>query len=347
MSFKYIRKIPTVEEILAEMSIPEELREVKAQRDQEIKDIFTGESSRFLLIIGPCSADNEQAVMEYTHRLSKLNERVKDQLMLVPRIYTNKPRTTGEGYKGMAHQPNPQEDPNIVEGLKAIRRMHIRVLQDTFLTAADEMLYPENYPYLEDLLSYVAIGARSVENQLHRLTVSGLDIPTGMKNPTSGDLNVLLNSIQAAQAPHTFVYNGWEVNTPGNPLSHAILRGAFNQFGQNIPNFHYEDLKDLSEKYIAKGFSNPAIIVDVSHANSAKKFEEQPRVAMEVLQSMERDVDIRKMVKGLMIESYLVEGNQPVDGGTYGKSITDPCLGWEDSEQLVLKIADFIANLPK
>ena len=345
MSFEYIRKIPTVEEILAEMPVPEEVHEIKAQRDQELKDIFTGKSNKFLLIIGPCSADNEQAVLEYVHRLGKLNQKVAQHLVLVPRIYTNKPRTTGEGYKGMAHQPNPQEEPNIVEGLKAIRRMHIRVLRETGLTAADEMLYPGNYPYLEDLLSYVAIGARSVENQQHRLTVSGLDIPTGMKNPTSGDLGVLLNSIQAAQAPHTFIYNGWEVNTPGNPLAHAILRGSLNQFGQNIPNFHYEDVKGLMDKYLERGFANPAIIVDVSHSNSAKKYEEQPRVAMEVLQSMERDAAIRKIVKGLMIESYLVEGNQGVNGGVYGKSITDPCLGWEESEKLVLKIADFIANL--
>jgi len=345
MSFKYIQKIPSVEEILTEMPLKSELKQIKSKRDQEAIDILTGKSQKFMLIIGPCSADNEDAVCEYVARLAKLNDKVKDHLMLIPRIYTNKPRTTGVGYKGMAHQPNPKEEPNIVEGLKAIRRMHIRVLQETHLTAADEMLYPGNYPYLEDLLTYVAIGARSVENQQHRLTVSGLDIPIGMKNPTSGDLNVLLNSIQAAQAAHSFIYKGWEVKTPGNPYAHSILRGAFNQFGQNIPNFHYEDLNRMTEMYLKKGFANPAIIVDVSHANCGKLFSEQPRVAMEVLQSMERSDQINTIVKGLMIESYLEEGAQPVDGGVFGKSITDPCLGWGDSQQLVLKIAEFISKL--
>ncbi|MBZ0167413.1 MAG: 3-deoxy-7-phosphoheptulonate synthase, partial [Candidatus Omnitrophica bacterium] len=327
MSFEYIHKIPAVEEILEELPLSDELKKIKAQRDREAIDIFTGASQKFMLIIGPCSADNEDAVVEYVNRLAKLNAEVQDVLMLVPRIYTNKPRTTGEGYKGMAHQPNPQGAPNIVEGLKAIRRMHIRSLQETHLSAADEMLYPGNYPYLEDLLSYVAIGARSVENQQHRLTVSGLDIPIGLKNPTSGDLNVLLNSIQAAQAAHTFIYNGWEVKTGGNPYAHAILRGAFTQYGRNIPNFHYEDLMRVTDMYHKKGFANPAVIVDVSHANCGKVFSEQPRVAMEVLQNMAQTEALRSIVKGLMIESYLEEGTQPVDGGVYGKSITDPCMG--------------------
>lgn len=347
MSFDYIRRIPTVDEILEELPLSKELKIVKADRDKEAVSILTGESSKFMLIIGPCSADNEDAVVEYVNRLASLQGEVGEVLMLVPRIYTNKPRTTGEGYKGMAHQPNPQGEPHIVDGLMAIRRMHIRALQETHLSAADEMLYPGNYPYLEDLLSYVAIGARSVENQQHRLTVSGLDIPIGMKNPTSGDLNVLLNSIQAAQAPHTFIYNGWEVKTPGNVYTHAILRGAFTQYGRNIPNFHYEDLMRLTEMYLKKGFANPAIIVDVSHANSGKVFSEQPRVAMEVLQNMERSQALNEIVKGMMIESYLEEGSQPVDGGVYGKSITDPCMGWEDSRQLVLEIAEFITKLRK
>ncbi len=345
MSFEYIRKIPTVDEILGEMPLSDDLKIIKERRDQQVIDVFTGASQKFILVIGPCSADNEDAVCEYIQRLAKLNDQVKDQLLLIPRVYTNKPRTTGEGYKGMAHQPNPQGEPHIVDGLKAIRRMHIRVLKESHLSAADEMLYPENYPYLEDLLTYVAIGARSVENQQHRLTVSGLDIPIGLKNPTSGDLNVLLNSIQAAQAPHTFIYKGWEAKTSGNPYAHSILRGAFNQFGQNIPNFHYEDITKFTEMYLAKNFKNPAIIVDVSHANCGKIFSEQPRVAMEVLQSMERSDMLNKMVKGFMIESYLEEGNQPVDGGIYGKSITDPCLGWGDTQQLVLKIAEFVAKL--
>lgn len=345
MSFELIRKIPTVDEILTEMPLSDELKEVKAERDQAAIDIFTGNSNKFMLIIGPCSADREDAVSEYCERLAKLNEQVKDVLFLIPRIYTNKPRTTGEGYKGMAHQPDPNAEPHIVDGLKAIRQMHIRILKETHLSAADEMLYPENYPYLEDVLTYVAIGARSVENQQHRLTVSGLDIPIGLKNPTSGDMNVLLNSIQAAQAPHTFIYKGWEVKTSGNPYAHSILRGAFNPFGQNIPNFHYEDLTRYQEMYLAKNFQNPAIIVDVSHANCGKVFSEQPRVAMEVLQSMERSDGLNQMIKGLMIESYLEEGNQKVDGGIYGKSITDPCLGWGDSQQLVLKIADFVSKL--
>jgi len=273
-------------------------------------------------------------------RLFKLQDRVKERLVLVPRIYTNKPRTTGEGYKGMAHQPDPNEEPNIVEGIKAIRRMHIRALKESGLPAADEMLYPGNYAYLEDLLSYVAIGARSVENQQHRLTVSGMDIPVGMKNPTGGDLTVMLNSVCAAQLPHVFSYTGWEVKTPGNPLTHCILRGAVNQYGQSIPNYHYEDLVALSEKYQARGYTNPTIIVDVNHANSNKKFHEQPRIAMEVMRSRQNSDLLRNMVRGLMIESYLLPGAQKPTDKVYGKSITDSCMGWEESERLVLELAD-------
>jgi 3-deoxy-7-phosphoheptulonate synthase len=295
------------------------------------------------LIIGPCSADNEDAVCEYAARLAGLQEKIREKIILVPRIYTNKPRTTGEGYKGMLHQPDPNEAPNILEGLKAIRKMHLRMLRESHMAAADEMLYPDNYPYLEDVLSYVAIGARSVENQQHRLTVSGLDVPAGMKNPTSGDLNVMLNSIQAAQQPHVFTYNGQEVRTSGNPFAHAILRGAITQYGRSIPNYHYEDMIRLALMYRERQLVNPAIIVDTNHANSGKVFTEQPRIAMEVMHSIRSSELLKDMVKGLMIESYLVEGAQDVTGSVYGKSITDPCLGWEDSEKLVLKLAERIA----
>jgi len=345
MSFEYTQKIPSVKELIAEVPLRNDLKKLKQKRDRELINIFTGKSNKFLLIIGPCSADNEDAVCEYVTRLAELNEKVGDQLLLVPRIYTNKPRTTGEGYKGMAHQPNPSEAPNIVEGLKAIRRMHVRVLKESGLTAADEMLYPGNYPLLEDLLSYVAIGARSVENQQHRLTVSGLDVPIGMKNPTSGDLNVLFNSVQAAQAPHTFIYNGWEVKTPGNSLAHCILRGSVNHLGENIPNYHFEDLKSLSAKYQERSLQNPVVIVDVSHANSKKMFREQPRVAKEVMQIVQKSDVMKGLIKGLMIESYLIEGAQGPGESVYGKSITDACLGWEDSEKLVLELADFVCKL--
>ncbi len=342
MSFEYIQKIPSVNDIVDEMPISPALKELKKKRDAEIAAIFKGASRKFLLIIGPCSADNEEALVEYVSRLSRLQEEVKDAMVIVPRVYTNKPRTTGEGYKGIMHQPDPNEAPNIVEGLKALRRMHVRLLADCGLTAADEMLYPSNYPYLEDLLSYVAIGARSVENQQHRLTVSGLDIPVGMKNPTSGNLSVMLNSIQAGQAPHVFIHKGWEVKTPGNPLTHAIVRGAVNQHGQNIANYHYEDLMELSQMYLKRQLAYPAIIVDTNHANSGKRFQEQPRIALEIMQSRQMSEQLRPMVKGLMIESYLVEGSQEVGEQVFGQSITDPCLGWEDSRELVLRLADYV-----
>ncbi|MFH0753627.1 MAG: 3-deoxy-7-phosphoheptulonate synthase [Candidatus Omnitrophota bacterium] len=340
MSFEYRKQLPGVAEILQELPVSPELTEIKRSRDKAVADIMTGKSDKFLLIIGPCSADNEDAVCDYVARLAKLQDKVKDKLVLLPRIYTNKPRTTGIGYKGMAHQPDPNEDPNIVEGLIAIRRMHIRALGESGLSAADEMLYPENYPYLEDLLSYVAIGARSVENQGHRLTVSGLDVPCGMKNPTSGDMTVTLNSVRAAQSPHIFSYNGWEVATPGNPLTHAILRGAVSPFGKMVPNYHYEDIAHLQSLYAASGLLNPAVIIDTSHANSNRQYKEQPRVAQEVINSLKFAPGLKRFVKGLMVESYLEEGSQDVNGGVYGKSITDACLGWVASQALILSVAD-------
>lgn len=342
MSFEYIRKMPLVSDVLESIPLTDTLKELKNRRDNEIIAVFRGESDKFILIIGPCSADNEDALCEYVSRLSRLQDEVKDKLILIPRIYTNKPRTTGEGYKGMAHQPVPSEAPDMVEGLKAIRNMHIRAMKESGLTAADEMLYPQNYPYLEDILSYVAVGARSVENQLHRLTISGLNVPAGMKNPTSGDIEVMLNSVQAAQLPHTFVYNAWEVKTTGNPFTHCILRGAVNPYGTNIPNYHYEDLIGVSEVYKNRALQNPAIIVDVNHANSNKKPQRQPRIAKEIMRSRTHSKTLRKMVKGLMIESYIEEGAQKISDNVYGKSITDPCLGWEASEKLVRDIVDLV-----
>jgi 3-deoxy-7-phosphoheptulonate synthase len=342
MPFQYRQKIPDVQAILDRLPLNPELLDLKKKRDREVIDIMTGKSRKFLLVIGPCSADNEDAVCEYVDRLAKLQAEVKDRLVLVPRIYTNKPRTTGLGYKGMGHQPDPNDEPNIVEGILAIRRMHIRAIGESGLSAADEMLYPGNYPYLEDLLTYVAVGARSVENQEHRLTCSGLEIPVGMKNPTSGDLNVMLNSVRASQSPHIFVYKGWEVETSGNPYTHAILRGSVSQHGRNFPNYHFEDIIHLRKRYIDSGLVNPAVIVDVSHANSNKDFREQPRVAFEVLNSRRYASEVHDLVKGLMVESYLVEGTQSVSDGVYGKSITDACLGWEDSVQLVRTIAEMV-----
>jgi len=340
MSFEKIRKLPSVESIIEELPLLDELKRAKAARDRELAAIVTGEDDRFLLVIGPCSAHQEDAVCEYVTRLALLQENVKEKLMLIPRIYTNKPRTTGSGYKGMGHQPDYTDKPNISEGLKAIRRMHIRSLQESGLSAADEMLYPGNYPYLEDLLSYGAIGARSVENQQHRLTISGLDIPCGMKNPTGGDVGVMLNSVMAAQLPHLFTYNGWEVKTTGNPLCHAILRGAVDRYARNLPNYHYEDLVALSKAYTERQLANPAVIVDTNHANSAKKYMDQPRIAREIMSSRKYAREIKQLVKGLMIESFLVGGRQDETGITYGQSITDPCLSWEDSYRLVMDIAE-------
>jgi 3-deoxy-7-phosphoheptulonate synthase len=324
------------------MPLSPDLTAIKKGCDQEIKAVFTGESRKFLLIIGPCSAHDEEAVCDYISRLAKVQAEVKDKIIIIPRIYTNKPRTTGIGYKGMAHQPNPQEEPNIVEGIKAIRKMHLRALKESHLPAADEMLYPGNYPYLEDVLSYVAVGARSVENQAHRLTCSGLDVPVGMKNPTSGDMEVTLNSVQAAQAPHVFSYNRWEVKTAGNPLTHAVLRGAVDPHGVTVPNYHYEDLIWFAEAYKKRGLVNPAIIVDTNHANSNKKFAEQPRIAMEVMRSRKHSALLTAMIKGFMIESFIEEGSQKVTENVYGKSITDPCLGWKDSEKLIRDLAGMV-----
>ena len=341
MSFTFIRQLPSPDEVKALEPMSEEMKEIKAGRDRLIRDVITGESDKFLVIVGPCSADNEDAVCEYTNRLAKVQEKVADRLVLVPRIYTNKPRTTGEGYKGMLHQPDPEAKPDILAGILAIRHMHIRSISETGLTAADEMLYPDNWHYLSDILSYVAIGARSVENQEHRLMVSGLDIPVGMKNPTSGDFSVMLNSVVAAQGRHDFISRGWEVRTEGNPLTHTILRGAVNKHGNTIPNYHYEDIQLLLEKYEERNLENPAVLIDANHSNSGKKYKQQIRIVKEILHSRRIDEDIRKLVKGVMIESYLVEGCQQI--GTshiYGKSITDPCLGWEDTEKLLYTIAE-------
>ncbi len=342
MSFKYVQKIPSPEEINEELPLSTELKKIKEERDKIIKNIITKEDKRFLVIVGPCSADDEDAVCEYILRLAKVQEKTINKIIIVPRIYTNKPRTTGEGYKGMLHQPNPEEEPNILEGIKAIRRMHIRAIKESHLTSADEMLYPENLVYMKDLLSYIAIGARSVENQQHRLTVSGIDVPVGMKNPTSGDISVMLNSIQAGQSKHTFLFHGYEVNTSSNPLTHAILRGSVNKHGQNLPNYHYEDLISLSEEYSKRDLINPFCIVDVNHANSKKCFSEQPRIVKEILHSRRHSDTINKLVGGVMIESYLVEGTQSVGNNNrvYGKSITDACIGWEDTEKLLYYIAD-------
>lgn len=337
---KFIRKLPIPQDIKEQFPISQRCAEIKAERDAMIADVFTGKSDKFLLIIGPCSADNETSVMDYNYRLAKLQEQVKDKIIIIPRIYTNKPRTTGEGYKGMATQPDPTKKPDLLEGLIAIRRLHTRVIDETGFVCADEMLYPENYRYLNDLLSYVAVGARSVENQQHRLTSSGVSVPVGMKNPTSGDISVMLNSIKAAQISHTFLYRGWEVETEGNPLCHAILRGSVNKHGRSMQNYHYEDLILLHELYSERNLLNPAVIVDVNHNNSNKQYLEQIRICKEVLHSRRHNADISKMVKGFMIESYIEDGCQKVDGGVYGKSITDPCLGWEKSERLVLDIAD-------
>ncbi|MFR0843937.1 MAG: 3-deoxy-7-phosphoheptulonate synthase [Oscillospiraceae bacterium] len=340
MIFK--RKLPIPKEIKEQYPLTAELSQVKARRDKEIADVFTGKSGKMVLIIGPCSADREDAVLEYCERLAKLQEAVSDKLVLIPRVYTNKPRTTSDGYKGLLHQPDPRKTSDMLEGVIAIRRLHTNVLANTGLPTADEMLYPDNYRYLSDLLSYVAVGARSVENQEHRLTSSGIDIPVGMKNPTSGDISVMLNSIMAAQHPHTFIYRGWEVDTTGNPLAHAILRGYVNKHGESMPNYHFEELERLYNAYTAKGLQNMALIVDANHANSGKKYQEQPRICKEVLHSCRHSGEIKSMVKGFMVESYLEPGCQKIGDGVYGKSITDPCLGWEETIRLVQDIADLI-----
>lgn len=340
MQMNFIRKLPIPKDIKEMYPISEKVSIQKHQRDEMIRKVFTGESDKFILVIGPCSADSEAPVMEYLYRLARVQEKVADKIIIIPRIYTNKPRTTGKGYKGMLHQPDPEKKPDLLEGIVAIRKLHTRAVEETGLTCADEMLYPENHRYLSDLLSYVAVGARSVEDQIHRLTASGIGIPCGMKNPTSGDLSVMLNSIEAAQSPQMFLYRGWEVTTEGNPFAHAILRGSVNKHGNNIPNYHYEDLRRLYENYTSHDLENIACIIDTNHSNSGKQYLEQIRIAGEILHSMRHSEDIRSMVKGLMIESYLEDGSQKIGEGVFGKSITDPCLGWEKSEALIYSIAE-------
>lgn len=340
MGVTYVKEVMSPEELQKKYPLAPELKKKKENRDAEIRKIFTGESDKFLVIIGPCSADNEDSVCDYINRLAKVQDKVADKLLLIPRIYTNKPRTTGQGYKGIVHQPDPEKEPDLQEGLIAMRKMHLRAIQETHLFAADEMLYPENWPYVSDILSYVAVGARSVENQQHRLTVSGIDIPCGMKNPTSGTLSIMLNSCIAAQGSHTFMYRKWEVKTDGNPLTHTILRGAVNKHGRSLPNYHYEDLVLLNEMYQELDLKNPACIIDANHANSNKCYYEQPRIISEVLHSRSVSEDIRKLVKGVMVESYIEPGSQKVSEHVYGKSITDPCLGWAESEKLIYDIAD-------
>ncbi len=339
MGLEFMNMLPSPAEIREQFPLPSGLAALKEQRDQEIRQVLTGKSDKFLVIIGPCSADNEEAMLDYARRLVPVQEKVKDRLILIPRVYTNKPRTTGEGYKGLLHQTDPEKKPNMYEGLIAIRRMHMHVVEETGLTTADEMLYPENLRYLDDLMSYIAVGARSVENQQHRLVASGCDVPVGMKNPTSGDLSVMLNSVVAAQGSHEFIFRGFEVKTPGNPLTHTILRGAVNKHGQNLPNYHYEDLILLHQLYHERDLKNPACIVDANHSNSGKQYSEQIRIVKEVLHSRRHSSEIRDMVKGVMIESYLEPGSQKIGEHCYGKSITDPCLGWEDSQRLIFEIA--------
>jgi 3-deoxy-7-phosphoheptulonate synthase len=339
-NMKFLRQLPSPSEIQAEIPLSTAGAAAKAQRDMEIADILSGKDSRILLIIGPCSADREDAVLEYIRRLVPVQEKVKDKILIIPRIYTNKPRTTGDGYKGIATQPDPTEEPDLVKGLRSLRHLHVQAINETGLSCADEMLYPGNDGYLADVLAYVAVGARSVENQQHRLVASGLAVPVGMKNPTSGDLSVMLNSITAAQHPHILSYCGWEVETSGNPLAHAILRGYVDNTGRTCPNYHYEDLMGLYDQYSAKGLQNMGVIVDANHANSGKKYLQQVRICNEVLHSCRHSSDIKGMVKGFMVESYLEDGSQKIGEGIYGKSITDPCLGWEKTEKMIYELAD-------
>lgn len=341
MGMRINAELPLPADLKAEYPLSDKIIKIKEKRDAEIRDIFTGKSDKFIVIVGPCSADNEDAVCEYVNRLARVNEKVSDRLIIIPRIYTNKPRTTGEGYKGMLHQPEPDKAPDLLAGIIAIRKMHIRAIEETGLTAADEMLYPENRSYLDDILSYEAIGARSVENQQHRLTASGMNIPVGMKNPTSGDFLVMLNSVIAAQHSHSFIYRGIDVTTDGNDLAHVILRGGVDKYGTCNPNYHYEDLVRLLSLYQKMELKNPAAIIDANHSNSNKKFKEQIRITSEVLHSRSYNPELKKLIKGVMIESYLEEGNQKIcPDMIYGKSITDPCLGWEDTERLIYEIAE-------
>ena len=340
MSMNFFRKLPIPKEIKELYPIDEKSAKVKEERQEEIKKIFEGKSDKFILIIGPCSADNKEAVMDYMGRLKTVQDEVADKIFIIPRVYTNKPRTTGAGYKGMLHQPNPDERPDMLKGIVSIRDLHLSALRDCGFICADEMLYPENYRYLSDLLAYVAVGARSVENQQHRLVSSGIDTPVGMKNPTGGDLSIMMNSITAAQHSHTFLYRGWEVKSDGNPYAHAIMRGYVDFAGKNVSNYHYEDLVKLNELYAESGLKNPSAIIDTNHANSGKQYLEQVRIAKDVVYSRNHNKDIKNLVKGLMIESYIEDGAQKIGEHIYGKSITDPCLGWEKSKELILKIAD-------
>ena len=336
----FLRKLPIPQQIKTRYPLTEEMAKIKKARDEELKSIFSGESDKFILIIGPCSADSKEPVLDYISRLRDIQNEVSDKIFIVPRIYTNKPRTTGDGYKGMLHQPDPDKRPDMLEGIIAIRDLHMSALKEFGFTCADEMLYPDNYRYLSDVLAYVAIGARSVENQQHRLTSSGIEIPVGMKNPTSGDLSIMMNAITAAQHKHTFIYRGWEVESDGNPYAHAIMRGYIDYSGKCVSNYHYEDLVKLNEIYQQSGLSNPSAIIDTNHANSAKQYLEQTRIAKDVIYSCNHNKDIRKMVKGLMIESYIEDGAQKIGEHIYGKSITDPCLGWEKTKDLIYNIAD-------
>ncbi|MBO5713436.1 MAG: 3-deoxy-7-phosphoheptulonate synthase [Clostridia bacterium] len=342
MSMVFNHKLPIPMEVKKQYPLSDKSQIILENRINEIKKVFSGESDKFLLIIGPCSADNEVSVLDYVKRLKEVQNKVEDKILIIPRIYTNKPRTKGDGYKGMLHQPNPNEKPDMLKGIVSIRELHIRAIEETGFACADEMLYPENYRYLSDVLGYVAVGARSVENQQHRLVASGMDIPVGMKNPTGGDISIMMNSITAAQHSHTFLYRGWEVSSDGNPYAHAILRGYVDKFGQAHPNYHYEDLINLSNEYAKSGLVNASVIIDTNHSNSGKNYLEQIRIAKDVLYSVRHSNEVRKLVKGLMIESYIVDGAQKIGEGVYGKSITDACLGWEKTEKLILEIADLL-----
>ena len=341
-NLQFVRELPNPDSVKALMPVPSELKPLKEERDREVRAIFTGEDSRFVLIIGPCSADRQDAVLDYLGRLRTVQDKVADKIYIIPRIYTNKPRTTGDGYKGMLHQPDPRQHSDMLRGVLAIRELHLKALVQTGFTCADEMLYPENHAYLDDLLGYVAVGARSVEDQQHRLTASGLNVPVGMKNPTSGDYTVMLNAIMAAQHSHTFVYRGWEATSQGNPYAHAILRGYVNKHGQSQPNYHYEELIRLQQLYAQKELQNMAVIIDCNHNNSGKQYLEQIRITREVLHSRRNNAELETMVKGIMIESYLEDGCQKIGEGVYGKSITDPCLGWEKTEKLIYDMADLL-----
>ncbi len=334
------RKLPIPQEVKAEYPLTARMEQVKAARDESIREVFDGRSDKFILVIGPCSADHSEPVLEYISRLRRIEEQVSDKIIIIPRIYTNKPRTTGQGYKGMLHQPDPDAKPDMYKGIVAIRELHLAALRDYDFSCADEMLYPENYRYLSDLLSYVAVGARSVENQQHRLTASGIGAPVGMKNPTGGDLGVMMNSIVAAQSSHTFIYRGWEVTSEGNPYAHAILRGYIDYTGRSVSNYHYEDILRVEELYEKSNLTNPSVIVDTNHNNSGKKYLEQIRIAKDIVHSRNQNADIKRLVKGLMIESYLEDGAQGMDEHIFGKSITDPCLGWEKTERLILDLAE-------